>query len=134
MGGGQQVSAVVRLTLDQSPFLRWQVDLDSRGTHFTVELVFETAQSGQIKAGMPFDTVERQAADTDLLPRQLDENLAQVLLGQRELDAVRTLPFHDFVAICGETSSSVVFSKGIRAYQADDRGQSRLCCDARSSG
>jgi hypothetical protein len=121
-GKRQQVSAVVRLVFDPSPFLRWQVDLNSRGTNFKVELVFETAQSGQLCVGMPFDMVKRQAVDQDLLPRQLEDRLAKVLLGQRELDAVRTFPFHDFVAICGERPSAVVFAKGIRAYQASDSG------------
>ncbi len=116
------ISAAVRLTFDQTPLLRWQIDLDSRGTGFKVEVVFETAHSGDVYAGMPFDVVKRPTVDRDLLPRQLDKRLARVLLGQRELEEVRTFPFHDFVAISDENSSAVVMAKGIRAYQAKDNG------------
>lgn len=117
-----QVSAVVRLTFDQTPMVRWQIELDSRGTNFKVDLVFETAQAGQIYAGMPFDVVKRPASDTDLLPRQLDKTLSKVLLGQRELIAVKTFPFQDFVAISDGASAAVIFAKGLRAYQADEQG------------
>ena len=116
------ISATVRLTFDQTPLLRWQIDLDSRGTDFKVDVVFETAHSGDVYAGMPFDVVERPIVDKDLLPRQLDERLARVLLGQRELEEVRTFPFHDFVAISDENSSAVVMAQGIRAYQAKEGG------------
>ncbi len=117
-----QVSALVRLIFDQTPLLRWQVDLDSRGANFKVEMVFETAQSGEIFAGMPFDVVKRPAVDSDLLPRQLEAKLAKVLLGQRELETVRTFPFHDFVVVSNGTSAATVFAKGIRAYRANDDG------------
>ncbi|MFQ5611242.1 MAG: hypothetical protein ACE5H9_03825 [Anaerolineae bacterium] len=121
-GERAQVSATVRLIFDRTPLLRWQVDLDSRGTDFRVELVFETAQSGEIYAGMPFDVARRPPLDKDLLPRQLEKGLAKVLLGQRELEAVKTFPFHDFVAISDGTSSAVVFAKGLHAYQAEEDG------------
>lgn len=116
------IQAVVRLIFDPSPVLRWQVELDSRGTDFKVEMVFETAQSGQIYAGMPFDVVQRPAADRDLLPRQLDKRLSKVLLGQRELEVVTTFPFHNFVAISDGTSSAVVLARGLRAYRAEANG------------
>jgi hypothetical protein len=121
-GDNAHISATVRLTFDQTPLLRWQVDLDSRGTNFRVDMAFATAHSGAVYAGMPFDVVKRPTADKDLLPRELDPKLAAVLLGQRELEKVRTFPFHDFVAISDESSSAVVMAKGIRAYQADDDG------------
>ena len=117
-----RVSATVRLTFDQSPLLRWEVDLDSRGTGFRVDMVFETAQPGEVYAGMPFDLVKRPVVDKDLLPRQLDKELASVLLGQREVGKVSTFPFHDFVAISDGSTSAVVMGKGIRAYQAVDSG------------
>jgi alpha-mannosidase len=117
-----KISATVRLTFDQTPLLRWQVDLDSEGTNFRVEMVFETAQPGEIYAGMPFDVVKRPSADRDLLPPQLDDNLAKVLLGQRELNEVKTFPFQDFVAVSDGNSSAVVFAKGIRSYQAENNG------------
>ena len=117
-----QIAATVRLTFDETPLLRWQVDLDSRGTDFRVDLAFKTGLSGDVYAGMPFDVIERPTVDKDLLPRQLDQKLAAVLLGQRELGEVRTFPFHDFVAISDGSSSAAIMAKGIRAYQVDDDG------------
>ncbi len=116
------ISAAVRLIFDQTPLLRWQVDLDSRGTGFKVEMQFATAQSGDVYAGMPFDVVKRSIADHDLLPRQLEQGLAKVLLGQRELEQVTTFPFHDFVALSDGIKTAVILAKGIHAYQAKDDG------------
>lgn len=124
--GGGQITATVRLTFDQSPLLRWQVELDSRGTNFRVEMVFKTAQSGKVYAGMPFDMIERPTVDKDLLPRQLDKALSQVLMGQRELDQVSTFPFHNFVAISEGNSTAVVMAKGIRSYRAGNDGSISL--------
>ena len=121
--GARQVSARLRLTFDPSPLIRWRVDLDSRGTDFRVDMVFETGRPGQVYTGMPFDIVQRPAIDRDLLPRQLDENLAALLLGQRELGSTRTFPFHDFIAIADRSSSAVVLARGLHAYQADENGQ-----------
>ena len=117
-----QITATVRLTFDETPLLRWQVDLDTKGTNFRVDMAFKTGLSGDVYAGMPFDVVKRPTVDKDLLPRQLDQTLTAVLLGQRELEEVRTFPFHDFVAISDGSSSAAIMAKGIRAYQADDEG------------
>lgn len=121
-----QISARVRLTFDQTALLRWEVELDSRGTNFRVEMVFKTAKRGEIFAGMPFDVVKRSAIDTDLLPRQLDDDLANIFLGQRELHAVKTFPFQDFVGFSDGSSSTIVFAKGIRAYRAEANGTMSL--------
>jgi alpha-mannosidase len=120
--GQLQVSAVLRLTFDQSPLIRWQVDLNSHGTDFRVEMDFDTAQPGQVYAGMPFDVVRRAPIDNDLLPRSLDKKMESVLLGQRELGATRSFPFHDFVAVSDSSHSAVVLAKGLHAYQADEKG------------
>ena len=118
----QQISATVQLHFDQSPLIKWQVDLDSRGNNLNIEMVFETKQGGDLYAGMPFDVVKRAIVDADLLPRELDDSLREVLLGQRELNAVTTFPFHDFVAI-GQTNHSVaVLAKGVRSYEAQADG------------
>lgn len=116
------VSARVRLQVDDSPLIRWEIELDSRGTDLRVELVFATGQPGTAFAGMPFDVVQRPIADTDLLPRELPMNLQKVLLSQRELGSVTTFPFHDFVAIASEDSCTAVLAKGIHAYTADNAG------------
>ncbi len=122
----RQVTATVRVTFDPSPLIRWQIDLDSRGADLRVELQFETGKQGQIYAAMPFDVVARPVVDTDLLPRESPAALKNILLGQRELNAVSTFPCHDFVALSDETATVVVFTKGIRSYAADATGTVNL--------
>lgn len=85
-------------------------------------MLFATGQRGDVYAGMPFDVVERPVVDQDLLPRQLGKGLANVLLGQRELEQVTTFPFHDFVAVSDGVTTAVILAKGIHAYQAQDDG------------
>jgi alpha-mannosidase len=116
------VAARVRLLFDQSPLIRWHVDLESRGANFRVDMVYQTAQPGEVYAGMPFDVVKRPTADRDLLPRHLEGGLDKVLLGQRELGAVQTFPFHDYVALSDGASTAVVLAKGVHAYQAEENG------------
>ncbi|MCG8351580.1 MAG: hypothetical protein MI924_27755 [Chloroflexales bacterium] len=119
---GVEVSAAVQLIFDHTPLIRWQIELDSRGADFRVDLVFETGCVGPVLAGMPFDVVERPTVDTDLFPRQLDDTLAPILLGQRELEMVKTFPFQDFMAMSNRETTAVVLTKGLHAYQADDAG------------
>ena len=116
------VTATVELYFDETSLIKWQIDLDSRGTNFSVEMVFETRESGELYAGMPFDVVKRDFADTDLLPRKLDAEMKSVLLGQRELNSTTTFPFHDFVALGSAEKSVAVFAEGIRSYDADPNG------------
>lgn len=125
-GENASATATVRLTFDPSPVVTWQIDLDSRGTDLRVDMVFATAKTGRILAGMPFDVVERAAVDTDLLPKEVSPTLGKVLLGQREVDMVSTFPFHDFVAMSDNAGSVAVLAKGIRSYDADGAGTLRL--------
>lgn len=120
--GQMAMQAAVRLTFDHTPLIRWQVDLDSQGTDFKIEMVFKLAQTGQIQAGMPFDIVAREAKDTHLMPRELDAELAGVLLGQREVDVVNTFPFQDYIMVSGPSGTAAVFAQGLHAYQADEQG------------
>lgn len=125
--GNKEATATVRLHFDQSPLLRWQIDLDSRGADLRIEMVFETGRQAEIMAGMPFDVTPRSVADTDLLPRALPAALANVLLGQRELNVVSTFPFHDFVAVtlasegnAGAGPTVAVLARGLHSYTAGD--------------
>ena len=118
----RHVTASVRLTFDESPLLKWQIDLDSRGSDLRVEMVFRTAVTGQITAGMPFDNVVRPVVDDDLLPRKLSPELSSVLLGQRELNSVSMFPFHDFVAVTDGETAVAVLAKGLRGYRATADG------------
>lgn len=124
--GERRVDAVVRLRFDPSPLIRWEVELDSRGTDLAVEMHFQTAielgAQGRVAAGMPFDVVNRPSADTDLLPRTVEPELASILLGQRELNTVTTFPFHDFVAVTDGRRTVAVLARGLHAYAADTEG------------
>ncbi|HBH11713.1 MAG TPA: hypothetical protein DDX29_01120 [Clostridiales bacterium] len=120
--GKMNVSARVRITFDQTPLIRWEIELDSRGTNFRVEIVFETAEIGDIYAGMPFDIVKRSMTDTDLLPRHLSSDLSTILLGQREVNQVKTFPFKDFVGFSDGASSAIIFAKGTYTYNAGGNG------------
>ncbi|MFW6068410.1 MAG: glycoside hydrolase family 38 C-terminal domain-containing protein [Chloroflexota bacterium] len=122
-GEQDEVSVDVRLTFDPSPLIRWEIDLDSRGADLRVDIVFATGLSNsKVYARMPFDLVKRPRADRDLLPAALSPQLSNVLLGQRELNAVTDFPFHDFVALKGGDQSVAILSRGLRSYRADDEG------------
>ena len=112
------LKATVRLMIDKSSLLRWQIDLDSKGTDFRLDMVFETGLKGRIFAGMPFDQVERVDEDRDLLPKGLSEDMAKILLGQRELGRVKSFPFHDYVSLTNEQETASVFAKGTHSYCA----------------
>ena len=120
------VSARIHLIFDQTEIIRWQIDLDSRGTDFRIDMVFETNHSGKVYAGMPFDIVERPTVDTDLLPRDLEGEFSKILKGQREIGETKIFPFHDFVGMSDGNSSAIIFAKGIRAYQAEKNGKISL--------
>lgn len=123
---GAEVTVTVRIHVDRTPLFRWEVELDSQGTDLQVEMAFATTRHGAIWAGMPFDVTPRAPADEDLLPRQLPVDMARVLLGQRELHAVTTFPFHDFVALSDGAETAVVFVRGLHAYRADGDGKVTL--------
>ncbi|MCO5195789.1 MAG: hypothetical protein M9930_21220 [Anaerolineae bacterium] len=112
-----EVNAAMQLLFDESPLLKWHIDLDSCGTNLRVEMMFKTALTGNIHAGMPFDTVQRPTVDDSLLPRQLPPELSAVVLGQRELNAVEMFPFHDYVAVSDEEATVAVLAKGLRGYR-----------------
>lgn len=124
--GDISVEATVQIALMDGEMPRWQIDLDSSGVNFRVDFVCETAVSGQIHAGMPFDTVARQPQDSDLLPRDLEDSRAKIFMGQRELNEVRSFPFHEYVGIGNDERTVVVLAKGINAYQADADGTLRI--------
>ncbi len=124
--GERRADAAVRITFDHSAQIRWQVDLETRGANLRVEMSFATGMHGNLYAGMPFDVVQRPTADADLLPRQVEGDLAKILLGQRELNRVTTFPFHDFVAIDDGAQTMAVLAQGVHAYRADAAGHIRL--------
>ncbi|MFW6184929.1 MAG: hypothetical protein ACOC8X_14110, partial [Chloroflexota bacterium] len=124
---GAWVRADVWLRFDPSPLLRWTIELDSQGSDLRVDMVFETGGAGAVHAAMPFDVVRRPRIDTDLLPRELPEALASILLGQRELNRVAEFPMHGFVAAeDGEGRTMAILARGIHAYHSGEAGQIML--------
>ncbi len=121
-GKKANVTATIRLIFDDSPLVRWQIDLDSQGTDILVEMTFATDETRSVHAGMPFDMVQRPLKDVDLLPEDLPEDLAKVLLGQREINEVVQFPFHHFVSSSDGMITTAVFAKGLRAYSIDEDG------------
>ncbi|MEM8858675.1 MAG: hypothetical protein AAGD96_10170 [Chloroflexota bacterium] len=117
------VSATVRYTFDLSPLVGVEVELDSRGVNFHAEMLFDSNIQGSIMAGMPFDRVTRPVSDTDLLPRNLDDSLSKIMMGQRELNVMNTFPMHGFVGMVDSEKSALVFSKGIRSYRSWNDGK-----------
>jgi alpha-mannosidase len=121
------VEACIEIVFDLSPLIRWRINLDSRGTGFCLKMRFQTGVAGgTIRVAMPFDLVDRLAEQTDLLPRQPDPALARILLGPRELNRIKTFPFHDMIVVENPKSSAAVYAQGIRAYRADTDGSVSL--------
>ncbi len=118
-----EISANLTLQLTASEDVGVQIELDSTGTEFRLELIIETGAKAQVYAGMPFDVVKRDYAETDLLPRQLDEVSTKIMMGQRELNEIRTYPFHGMVGVGSEAGATCVFAKGIYAYRAYEDGR-----------
>lgn len=124
----EEVIADVRICFDSSPIIRWEIDLNSRGSDLRVDMIFATGLAdGVVYAAMPFEMVQRPLRDSDLLPVELPENLSNVLLGQRELNSVSEFPFHDFVALRATGKPAVaLLSKGVRTYRANEEGSIML--------
>jgi hypothetical protein len=118
--------AEVWLGFDETPVITWELELETRGTDLRVEMVFATGLAGARHAGMPFDLARRPARDEDLLPAQPPAALARVLLGQREVGAVETFPFQEYVVLSEGEAGAAVLARGLHAYRADQAGTVRL--------
>lgn len=117
------VKLAIRITFDLSELIKWDIEVESTGSNFSVDIHFAThTQTRRVFAGMPFDIVERKVHDTDLLPKELREPLKSILQGQREIHTVHSYPFHDYVGIADGSNSLAVFAQGLRAYRADIHG------------
>lgn len=85
-------------------------------------MIASTKLEGDIWAGMPFDRVKRPTVDNDLMPRQVDGDMGKILMGQRELNGMRTFPMHGFVGRSDGDHSAIIFSKGNRSYRSFENG------------
>jgi len=119
------VTAKVSTVFDDSPLLKWHIQLDSTGTGFSVLFRQNYNQKlSKLYAGMPFDNVERPFIDMDLLGPKLDPALASVLnaSSQRDLTKTFTFPFHEYVSPVSNPKKVHVIAKGLRAYQTEEPG------------
>lgn len=120
--GEIDVAAKVTVTINERELLKWQIALDSRGVNFRLDLVYEAGVAGRIFAGMPFDTVARKAIDVELLPRECEPALKNILLGQREIGRVTTFPFQEYVALADDEQTLACFAKGLQSYSVTPEG------------
>ncbi len=82
--------------------------LDPRGCCYKLYYVFDRGED--LRVGMPFDVVERECTDEDLLPE--DETLGGILLAAREVGKIEEFPLQDFIITSGKT----IVVKGMRSY------------------
>ncbi|MEM7339241.1 MAG: hypothetical protein AAF467_11365 [Actinomycetota bacterium] len=124
------LDATLRARVTAAPTVELMLDLDTGGTGFIVEFDVATGLDGPVTAAMPFEFVQRNEADTDLLPTTLSDEMTQVLMGQREVDRVSTFPFQDHVARSDGAATAIVHARSLRSYRSD--GQRLLVTVRRS--
>lgn len=121
--GDLEISAVVNVRFDDGPVVDCTIDLDSSGVGFRVDAEFDTGiATTAVHAGMPFDCVARPHDDDDLFGSEIDDDLAAILMGQRETGHVTEFPFHDFVASSNAVATRAVFARGLRSYRSNADG------------
>jgi alpha-mannosidase len=122
----QSYKALVQVTIifDQSPAIKWRLQLETSGVGFSVSLRNSYGRPlSKLNVGMQFDNVIRNFEDTDLLGRQLDDDLSSVLIGgQRDLDQTFTFPFHSYISPTVNPDHAHLVAKGLRAYQTAHPG------------
>ena len=123
---GILINAQIILKLDDSETIEWEISLDSQGTGYVFKMIFENEINHQIYAGMPFDLVQREVSDTDLLSKKLEKGLQKVLLGQRDLKNMKQYPFSEFIVSKGTSRTSMLMAKGLKQYEADIEGKIAL--------
>jgi len=118
-----EVAATVDARFDSGPVIDFTITLDTTGTDFRVDARVQSGlPAATVYAGMPFDVVERTHDDEDLLPLEIDRELAGILMGQREVGTITEFPFHGFVAFSGDAATRGVLAQGIRSYLSDASG------------
>ncbi len=111
---GGFVESKETILLDSSPLVRWRIEIHPQGVDYKLRIGREV-DAGKIVAGMPFDEVEREPIDTDLLPEEIEPPLSSVLLAARETGKVVDFPFQNFVSV----GNGHVLARGLREYSYD---------------
>ena len=118
------ITAELRFTFDHTAVIRVDIDLDSTGTGYRADIVFDSGiATDTVRAAMPFDVVERPHVETDLLGTDIPYSMQSILMGQRETGIVDEFPFHDYVAITAPGNTWAVLGSGNRSYASTADGE-----------
>ncbi|MEA3357202.1 MAG: hypothetical protein U9Q67_02110 [Patescibacteria group bacterium] len=118
-----KVELTVNITFDQTPLIKWKIDMDSLGTDFNIKMKFKNIKHKKVLAGMQYDIVERDYEDKDLMPKEIDDEIMKIVIGQREINSVENFPFHDFVILEDDEVVNVILANGLRDYVCREEGQ-----------
>lgn len=118
--GRYNITAHITVTFDDSALICWKITHKSTGTGFS--LLFRNEYTQDIKSlqvGMPFDVIERNFEDTNLLSKTLPDDLVSLLIGQRDAIQTFTFPFHSFISPKNLKKNIHILAKGLKAYQTE---------------
>ena len=123
---GIRIETKETIIFDESPLVKWNMTVHSCGKDYLLSFVTKSFEgTSKVFAKMPFDVVERDRIDTDLLPHDAGEKLNSVLLAAREVGSIRKFPFQGFVALQGEKTLAVM-AKGVHQYEVDEEGDIKI--------
>ncbi|MGJ8455692.1 glycoside hydrolase family 38 C-terminal domain-containing protein [Pseudothermotoga sp. U03pept] len=112
-----------RVIFDQSPLIKWQIKVDSRGKQYTLIFAVQTQdKDSKVFAKMSFEIVQRERKDKDLLTEKVDRQLERVLLAARETGFASKFPFQGFVALSNKEKTKAVMARGVHEYEVDEEG------------
>ncbi len=118
-GKNKEALLSVRILLDETPLIRWKINLDSDGTDLRVRMGFEFPRPGELFAGSQYDFIKRGPFDEDLLPEKLPPELSSLLIAARETGRVENFPFQDIIVFYDGALTHAVLAKGLREYEWD---------------
>lgn len=111
-----------RIVFDETPLVKWFLTVESSGKNYLLSFVTKTKdRDSKVLAKMPFDVVERNRIDEDLLPLDINGELSSVLLAAREVGSIRKFPFQGFVALQSEKTTAIM-AKGVHQYGVNEEG------------
>ncbi|WP_448521153.1 glycoside hydrolase family 38 N-terminal domain-containing protein [Pseudothermotoga sp.] len=123
---GIHIETEERIIFDESPLVKWNIIVHASGRNYLLSFVIKSFdRTSKVFAKMPFDVVERDRIDTDLLPHDAGQKLNRVLLAAREVGSIRKFPFQGFVALQGEKTLAVM-AKGVHQYEVDEEGDVKI--------
>lgn len=123
---GVSIKTKEKIIFDGSPLVKWRIAAELEGKNYVLSFVTKTFdEESKVFAKMPFEVVERERIDTDLLDEDVEPSLRSVLLAAREVGSIKKFPFHGFVALCGEKTKAIM-AKGVHQYEIDSKGDVKI--------